>query len=171
MRHLREDKPHPAPVVLADSLPDAHAVHVTGEIAPDLRLAVRRGVTHMPRAERTHVPPPLVLNVVKRLGERPPFILIIVQGLEDAVFDILLVESMRVFRANVVLRPSAGEGDCFLVHALCLSLKVPGPFRRLRKTLASTLPLPPDLCQKCEEIFQWIEARKRIGLKHGGASD
>ena len=95
------------------------------------------------------------------------------QRLEDAVFDIFFVESVRVFRANAAPRPAAGEGDGFLLHALCLSLKAPGVDSRdyERKTLASTLPLPPDLCQKCEEIFQWIEARKRNGLKGDGASD
>ena len=50
---------------------------------------------------------------------------------------------MWVFRANVLPRPAAGEGDCFLVHALCLSVKVSGEFQRLRKTLASTFALPP----------------------------
>ena len=113
----------------------------------------------------------LVLDGVQRLGERLLLVLIIIQGLQDAVLHISFVESIWVLRANVAPRPASGEGDCLLVHASCLSLKVPGPFRRLRKTLASTLPLPPDLCQKCEEIFQWIEARKRNGLTGDGASD
>ena len=69
---------------------------------------------------------------------------------------------MRVLRANVAPRPAAGERDCFLIHALCLSLKVPGGFPRLRKTLASTLALPPDLRQKVEKSFN--------GLKRGSAT-
>ena len=55
----------------------------------------------------------------------------------------LHVESVRVLRAHIARRPAAGERDCFLIHALCLSLKVPGEFPRLRKTLALTLALPP----------------------------
>ena len=55
--------------------------------------------------------------------------------------------------ANVAPRPAAGERDCFLIHALCLSLKVPGEFPRPRKTLALTLALPPNLCKKVQEIF------------------
>ena len=55
----------------------------------------------------------------------------------------LHVESVRVLRAHIARRPAAGERDCFLIHASCLSLKVPGEFPRPRKTLALTLALPP----------------------------
>ena len=68
---------------------------------------------------------------------------------------------MRVFRANVPPRPTAGEGDCFLIHALCLSVKVSGEFRRLRKTLASTLALPPDLRKIIKKILQGATPRHR----------
>ena len=40
-------------------------------------------------------------------------------------------------------RRRKGGRDCFLIHASCLSLKVPGEFPRPRKTLALTLALPP----------------------------
>ena len=52
---------------------------------------------------------------------------------------------MRVPCANVEPRPAAGEGDCFSIHAVCLSVTIPGKFRRHRKTLASTSPSPPNL--------------------------
>ena len=113
----------------------------------------------------------LVLDGVQRLGERILLILIIIQGLQDAVFDILNVESARVLLAHVTLRPAEGEGDGFLVYALCLSLKVPGEFPRLRKALASTLPFGPKTMSGSRRKFQWIETRKRNGLKGDGASN
>ena len=54
------------PVVLADALPDAHVVHVAGEVAVRLRLKMRLDVAHLPRTERTEIPPPLVLYGVQR---------------------------------------------------------------------------------------------------------
>ena len=92
-------------------LPDAQAVHVACEIAVGLRFEMRLGVADLPRAECAHVPAALVLDGVQRLGERLLLILIIMQGLQDAVFDILHVESMRVLRAHVAPRPMAGESD------------------------------------------------------------
>ena len=133
-------------------------------------IPTKSGVAHLPRTERAQITPTLVLDVVQRLGERFHHPLrcgcltvlggsravatvhfsttIFIEGLQDAVFDILHVESMRVLRAHVARRLAAGERDCFPIHALCLSLKVPGKFPRPRKTLALTLALPPNLCMK-----------------------
>jgi hypothetical protein len=71
----------------------------------------------------------------------------------------------------VSLRPSAGEGDGFLVHANVLFLKEARPIPDTPKTLASTLASPPDLHQIVEELFQWIETRQRNGFTRDDASD
>ena len=81
--------------------------------------------------------------------------------IQDAVFDILHVESMRAFCADVARRPVADERGCFLIHASCLSLKVPDEFPRLRKTLASRWLFGPKSMSESRRNSQWMETRER----------
>ena len=67
-RHHRKNEPDLSPVVFANALTDAYAVHIASKIAVCLRRKMRLGVAYLPRAERAQVTPTLVLDFVQRLG-------------------------------------------------------------------------------------------------------
>ena len=123
--HHAEDKADVPTIFLANALPAAQASHVGGEVELRPKREMRRGVAHLPRPEGAHIPPTLVLDAVQRLGESLLLVLIIIQGLQDAVFHISFIESIQASYASVAPCPLASKHNVFLIHASCLSFKNP----------------------------------------------